>query len=161
MVTIEDGRGRRWRSTGDAVRKASDDDLRRIVRAAKPHALRVCLYQLTGDEQLARIEVSNTTPGPDGTSAGRIPVVVGADDLEWLRERAFELLASYRDGEIAAPLPERPEFHVLVELLFGLEIPESELEFWWEEFAAVPHPRACALVRIAERRGTLGGSRSR
>jgi 4-hydroxyacetophenone monooxygenase len=132
----------RWDRTVRAVRACSDDDLRRIVAAAKPNVLRVCLYHLTKDERIRAIAVSGC--GPDGVPAGPVPVVSSADDVDWLRARACEVLASYRDGVVDAPLPSRFELQSLLEVLFDVPISAWEMDYWWEELAAVPHPRACS-----------------
>lgn len=142
--------GDRWQATVDAVRAKSDEELRRIVEVAPPHALRMCLYQLTGDERCKAIRLSGTTPGTEGASSGLMPTVVDAEDIEWLRRRTVELLASYRDGAVEAPLPSLAGLHDLLAMLFGFDFPSAEDEFWWEEFAAVPHPRGCDWF------GTLG-----
>jgi 4-hydroxyacetophenone monooxygenase len=129
-------------NTVDALRRCSDDDLRRIVATAKPHVLRACLYQITHDERIRSIRVSET--GVDGTPAGApVPAVASPDDVDWLRDRACELLVSYREGAVEAPLPSRLEFQSLLETFFQVEISAWETDFWWEEFAAVPHPRGC------------------
>jgi 4-hydroxyacetophenone monooxygenase len=129
---------KRWPATSDAVRRCSDEDLRRIVGSAKPHALRLCLYLVTRDERFRDIAVGH------GESAGPIPVVTSPDDVEWLREQAVALLASYRDRRAEALLPTLDELRTLVEKLLGAEIPEWEKDYWWEEFAAVAHPRGCS-----------------
>ena len=143
MTNHLDG-GNRWPHVIEAVSGCDDQDLRRIVAAAKPHALRVCLYQLTHDERYRTIEVSNSVKGPGGVSAGPIPVVVRPEDVDWLREQAVALLASYRSGRVEAPVPTRLQLQGLLETLFGLDIPAWEMDLWWEEFAAVEHPRGCS-----------------
>jgi hypothetical protein len=136
--------GNRWPHVIEAVSGCDDQDLRRIVAAAKPHALRICLYQLTHDERYRIIEVSNSVKGAGGVSAGPIPVVVRPEDVEWLREQAVALLTSYRSGRVEAPVPTRLQLQGLLETLFGLDIPAWEMDLWWEEFAAVEHPRGCS-----------------
>jgi 4-hydroxyacetophenone monooxygenase len=106
--------------------------------------LRVCLYQLTHDERFRNIEVSNSVKGPGGITAGPIPVVVRQEDVEWIQQEACRLLASYRNGPVEAPVPTRLQLQGLLEVLFGLDIPAWEMDLWWEEFAAVAHPRACS-----------------
>lgn len=117
--------------------EASDAVIEDAVAYADPMVLRGLLYQLTGDEQIARTAVSVHT-------SGFLEVTGLADrgDATLLRAKAAEFLKAHRDqgaGEIPVGPPERLQRSL--SLAAGHDIPEHEMGIWIEQLALDPWAR--------------------
>jgi 4-hydroxyacetophenone monooxygenase len=91
----------------------SDDFLRRAIDQSHLNALRVALYQQTGDPEFAAMKVE--THAPAGTPF--LAHVVVREHHDRLKEKAFEFLRAYRGG--AAPRPDRARALELMALFQG------------------------------------------
>ena len=75
--------------TREELLAASDEVIEDAVLHADPSVLRGLLYQLTGDEEVARAHVTDVSRGIAPTD--------GDDDTAFLRRKAAEFLVAYRD----------------------------------------------------------------
>jgi 4-hydroxyacetophenone monooxygenase len=119
--------------------EASDEQIDDAVTFADPMVLRGLVYQLTGDESLAAIEISLS--GPVGFG-GQVALVANPDDVTLIRSKAAAFLKGYRDsgaGELGIGPSER--LHRSLTLSAGEDVPTAELEMWLEELALDPWAR--------------------
>jgi 4-hydroxyacetophenone monooxygenase len=103
-------------------------------------ALRGLLYQLTGDESLAAMEVEARTFGN-----AEMEILASESDVAAVRAKAAAFLRKYRDagaGDIALGPPER--LRRSISLTCGVDIPESEVGLWIEQLALDPYARGLA-----------------
>lgn len=128
----------------EQLRKATDDEIRKgLTFATLPGTaatLRGLLYFLTGDEGLEKIKVEK---GP-GFVTSNAAYVNDPQDLAILKDKAFQLLKSYRDGKAEPPVAERvapKRMMRAIQLATGFPVPESEYDFWYEELAFDPLAR--------------------
>lgn len=132
---------------------ASDSEIDDAVQFLDPMALRGVLYQLTGDEELAKIEVERVL-----TSLTDIYSIKEQADIDCLRAKAAALLKSYRDsgpGEIPIGPPER--LRTSMSLTAGEEVPTEEFDLWLEQMALDPYARGLVWtdLKVAERAETF------
>jgi 4-hydroxyacetophenone monooxygenase len=116
---------------------ATDEIIDDAVKYADPMALRGLIYQLTGDESIANIEVTTTVVGFTETQK-----VAKLSDVALLQSKGAEFLKSYRSqgaGEISIGPAER--LNRSLSLANGIDIPPSEFEFWRESLALDPWVR--------------------
>src|ERR1700722_5321790 len=121
-----------------AIHNATDAEIERAAAVADPMAARGVLYQLTGDEEVASVELTTVRIG-----FLVIQAVARAGDVEMIRARLVAFLKSYRDdggGQISfGPLQRLPRS---LGLACGEEIAEDEVEMWIETLALDPWVRS-------------------
>ena len=118
--------------------EATDETIADAVQYADPMVLRGLLYQLTGDEELARVRLA-----PQGAArGGNLQAVADPSDVAMIRARAAAFLREYRDagaGDIPPGPPER--LRASLSLAVGAEVPAAELGMWTEQLALDPFAR--------------------
>lgn len=126
----------------EGLSRATDEEILTAIKGVEDiSALRTALYQLTGEEQLRDLPVS--VEANQGVDRVIPPSISDAGALKFIKERAFELAKSYRDGT-AVPRPAcKAELLDLLRLMFGHDFALDEVDQWWEEFACEPFPRRC------------------
>jgi 4-hydroxyacetophenone monooxygenase len=119
------------------LRTATDATIEDAVQYADPIVLRGLLYQLTGDEELAKTSVESVSFGFLTTN-----VVLDEGDIELLRTKAADYLKALRDSGVDAADP-GPESRLAqsVSLAVGYDLPEHELGLWIESLALDPWGR--------------------
>ena len=119
--------------------EATDETIADAVQYADPMVLRGLLYQLTGDEELARVRL-----GPEGGArGGSVQAVADPSDVVMIRAKAAAFLRQYRDtgaGDIPPGPPER--LRASLSLAVGAEVPAAELGMWTEQLALDPFARS-------------------
>jgi 4-hydroxyacetophenone monooxygenase len=117
--------------------EADDEAIDRAVQFGDPMALRAVLYQLTGNPELASMEVGEHRVGWRVSQ-----IVADPADVATIRAQAAQFLKSYRDGG-AADLPIGPaeRLRESLGLSIGTEVPAGELQLWLEELAIDPWAR--------------------
>jgi 4-hydroxyacetophenone monooxygenase len=118
----------------EELRVASDEVIEDAVTYADPLVLRGLVYQLTGDEEVARVHLNAV--GPRGTMAG------GDDDTALLRRKAVEFLKAYRDsgaGEISIGPEER--LPTSLRLASTFELADEDMGLYVEELSLDPWAR--------------------
>src|SRR5688500_12132155 len=92
-----------------------DATIREALEQADPLALRAVLFQLTGDESLASMEMT-TAP----SLLSEVAALARADDIAAIKEKAFSLMQEIRDGKReVTPPPSRDELHRIMNLATG------------------------------------------
>jgi 4-hydroxyacetophenone monooxygenase len=116
--------------------EATDADIDDAISYTDPMALRGLLYQLTGDETLAAIEV---TPQA-GIDAAKF---VSESDAALVRAKGAAFLKLYRDaGAGVIDIGPRDRLPRSMALAAGVEqVPAEDLELWLEELALDPYAR--------------------
>ena len=121
--------------------EAGDQQIEDALKYAEPLVLRGLLYQLTGDEELVRLEVV-PAPRKPGSPAFAL---ADPDDVALIRRKAADFLRTYRDsgaGPIdVGPIERLPRSLALVA---GVELPDDDAELWVEELALDPWVRGLA-----------------
>jgi 4-hydroxyacetophenone monooxygenase len=116
---------------------ASDEEIDEAVGFADPMVLRGLLYQLTGDEAILETKLAPARVGIFESFA-----VPDPDDVALLRQKASNLLKSYRDQGIEdIDIGPRDRLQRSLSLSAGVEIAEEELELWGEETGIDPWAR--------------------
>lgn len=117
---------------------ASDDFIEDAVAHADPMVLRGLLYQLTGDEALAAMEVGLL-------EAGYADVTYLADeaDVAAVRRKAVDFLKAHR-AKGAPRIDPGPAGRVekSIRLTAGRNLPADEIDLWKEQLALDPWARA-------------------
>src|SRR5687768_5619583 len=114
---------------------ASDAVIEDAVTYADAMVLRGLLYQLTGDEEVARARVN-----PVGAAARGLPA--GDDDAALLQRKAAEFLKAYRDagaGEISIGAEER--LPASLRLASTFELADEDMGLYLEELSLDPWAR--------------------
>lgn len=131
------------------LKSASESTVRSALVAADPMALRGLLYHATGDAKLERIQL-----GRVAWAFNDVTSVTEPEDLELLREKAFELLMAYREGRVEEPTAEATEqLKKAIFLAAGEEVPDDEIGLHHDMLALDPTPRgwgAGPSIRQAE-----------
>lgn len=109
--------------------------LRRIVEHADLNALRLALYQQTGDPELAAIAVAQQVR--EG-SPFRMLVVPEAD-RHTVKEKAVAYLGGHRDAPAATPT--RAEAERMMQMFAGEPLSRAHLDYGWEDLAFDGFPR--------------------
>ena len=99
------------------------DFLRRAVEEAEPNALRLALYQATGDEELLEFELI-TEVLHKGHLTRRTKLNIAEKDRPALREKAIRFLAEQAEG-FEETVPSDSELRSLIELAVGKEISDE------------------------------------
>jgi 4-hydroxyacetophenone monooxygenase len=113
---------------------ASDEVIEDAVVHADLKALRGLLYQLTGDDEVARARLNIDDPATALSGA--------TDDTELLRRKGAEFLKAYRDrgaGEISIGPDER--LPTSLRLASTFELADDDMDLWIEELAIDPWAR--------------------
>lgn len=112
------------------------DFIREAVDQAHVNALRLALFQVTGDPELARMKAAIRNVG------GREFLDYKLDDEDSIRvrEKAVAYLAGRRPGDPIPPPPGKAESRRLLEL-FTAPLTDDEFEFAYEELAFEDFPR--------------------
>lgn len=117
--------------------QASDEFISAAVDQADPMALRGLVYQLTGDESLADIDLTLVT-------TGQIDEMLPTDpaDLALIRQKAVDFLTSFRDrGGGDVDLGPESRLHRSLNLTAGAVLPDAEVDMWLEQLALNPFAR--------------------
>ena len=114
--------------------------LRGILDQANSNALRLALYQNTGDPELAAMRLS-ATPIRGGALMMK---TVADDDLPLLKEKALHFLEGPR--QTPPPAPDDAEARRLLKIFTGGEQSESYLRFGVEELAFSEFPRDLSWI---------------
>ena len=117
---------------------ATDEQIEDAIAFADPMMLRGLLYQLTGDADVAAIEVKPVLRGYYELAAP-----VHAEDVASLRRKAADFLKSYRDAG-AGPIDIGPADRLpeSLALMFGEAVPPENIDLFIEEFALDPWARS-------------------
>jgi 4-hydroxyacetophenone monooxygenase len=120
----------------------TEDFVRRAVDEADPNALRLALYQATGDPELAAIELERPT---DGSGAGGSTDVVkmAHADTPALKEKAVRFLLD-KAPTFVPEVPDDDELRRLMEMLRGEHLTEAEFRYGKDACAFAHHPRSAA-----------------
>ena len=129
--------------TGSASPLCGKDDstrdilIREAVDSANSNALRLALYQVTGDPELAAMRLERE-PVRSGAQFQR---VVAKEFLPALKKKATAFLLS-SPTQVPKP-PDRTEARTLIELFSGETLNENHMRFGIEELAFDEYPRDC------------------
>jgi 4-hydroxyacetophenone monooxygenase len=116
---------------------ATDETIDDAVKYADPMVLRGLLYQLTGDEEVANIELTS-----DMFLHLKIHRIAKESDIALLQSKAATFLKNYRDnGAGNMDLGPAERLYRSLGLAAGEEIPGSEREMWLEQTALDPWVR--------------------
>jgi 4-hydroxyacetophenone monooxygenase len=117
---------------------ATDDQIEDAVQYADAVVLRGLLYQLTGDEEVAKTEVTRAQAG-----MGRGVIVASAEDVALLRRKAADFLKAYRDSG-AGPIDIGPmeRLPITMSLVAGEQVEGDTLDVLVEELALDPWARS-------------------
>ncbi|WP_313802666.1 NAD(P)/FAD-dependent oxidoreductase [Sphingobium sp.] len=105
------------------------------VDRADLNALRLALYQLTGDEDLAAMR----TEGLPVWGGVFTLSVLAPEHHDEVKRRALAYLEQPRNDQ--PPQPDRQEAERLMQMFSGRALTANELRFGYEELAFDPHPR--------------------
>jgi 4-hydroxyacetophenone monooxygenase len=122
----------------DELLNASDAEIDNAVTFSDPMSLRGLIYQLTGDESLANINVSKQR-----VFLAEAVIPASPADVAFIQQKAAKFLKDYRDsgaGPIGiGPIERLPKS---LALAAGEPINPDELDMWIEETAIDPWARA-------------------
>jgi 4-hydroxyacetophenone monooxygenase len=123
-----------------ATSEAGADEalLRRAVDQADLNALRLALYQQTGDPELARMTVAREVREGSPFEA----IVFSEADQETIKDKAVAFLQ--RRGRARAVTPTRQEAERMMEMFAGQSMSQAHLDYGWEDLAFEGFPRAAA-----------------
>ena len=114
---------------------ASDAVIEDAITFADPMVLRGLLYQLTGDEEVARARLNPVGPAALGLAGGD-------DETPLLRRKAVEFLKAYRDAgaaEISIGAEER--LPTSLRLASSFELADEDMGLYLEELSLDPWAR--------------------
>ena len=118
----------------EELRGASDEVIEDAVTYADPLVLRGLLFQLTGDEDVARARLD--TAGL--TARG----VVGGDDVPLLQRKAAEFLKAYRDaGAAEISIGDEERLPTSLRLASTFELADEDMGLYLEELSLDPWAR--------------------
>jgi 4-hydroxyacetophenone monooxygenase len=110
--------------------------LRRVVEQADINALRLALFQQTGDPELAEMKVLHQTREGSPFEA----LVVADEHHETIKAKAIRYLAG---GARPAPVtPTKAEATRMMELFAGRSMSQAHIDYGWEDLAFEDFPRA-------------------
>ena len=117
---------------------ATDDQIEDAVQYADAVVLRGLLYQLTGDDEVAKTKVTRAQAG-----MGRGVMVATEEDVALLRRKAADFLKAYRDSG-AGPIDIGPmdRLPVTMSLVAGEHVEGDMLDSLVEELALDPWARS-------------------
>ncbi len=116
------------RKQGEECKEVDDEFIRRAVDQAHLNALRVALFQQTGDPEFAAMKVEEFAP--PGTPF--LTHVVAAEHHDRLKEKALSFLKS---GGGVIEMPDRAQAHNLMELFQGGDFDPGLAGYGYEELA--------------------------
>jgi 4-hydroxyacetophenone monooxygenase len=129
--------------TQTAVSGAVDDDfVRRALDQADVNALRLALYQATGDEELAAMQLARLA-GASGANGSTDVVTLAPEDAETVKRKAFEFLRTDA-GTFESSAPSDEELRRLMTLLVGREPTENIFRYGKDTAAFDEFPRAAS-----------------
>jgi 4-hydroxyacetophenone monooxygenase len=144
--------------------EASDELIDDAVKYADPMVLRGLLYQLTGDEEVAAIELRQIIMG---FFVGSAPATEA--DVALIRRKAADFLKAYRDAG-AGPLGLGPKERLKhsLELMYAVSLEDGDLGMYLEdaafdhwarslEWSATPDPKRLADFSVTVIGAGLGG----
>jgi len=116
----------------------ADATIRRVLQQADPMALRATIYQLTGDETLAAMEL-----GAEPSLLGDLPAVTNSSAQAVIRAKAFAWLKTFLAGHREAPPPPpRARLQAMMPLCVGHEVSAEYVDLYLEELGLVGDERA-------------------
>lgn len=119
--------------------KALDPDfLRTAIAKSNPNALRLALYQVTGDEELAKMQTRRHAIRGGAMFAH----VLADDDVPVLREKAFTYLSGRRPDDPIPPPPSRERAKTLMNAFGDEPVSDVEFDYNYEELAYDDFPRS-------------------
>jgi 4-hydroxyacetophenone monooxygenase len=117
--------------------EATDEMIADAMEYANPMTLRGLLYQLTGDEDMARVRLRTVD-----VRDREMQAVADPADVAMIRSKAAQLLRELRDaGPGDVEVGPRERLHRSLELAVGVEIPPCDLPLWVEQLAVDPWAR--------------------
>ncbi|WP_208103596.1 NAD(P)/FAD-dependent oxidoreductase [Mycolicibacterium sp. CBMA 226] len=121
----------------ETLLQATDQDIENALVYADTMVLRGLLYQLTGDEDILRTEVTATRSG-----FLEVQALAHPEDGATLRKKAAELAKSLRDRQqTSLDFGPRERLQSSLELTAGQTIPERDVAMWTEELGLDPEAR--------------------
>ena len=109
--------------------KATDAEIAAAIAQADPLILRGLIYQLTGDEDLAQMQMERVEFG-----YSHMDRIANAEDVAKVQRKAVAFLKDLRDRGVTELDPGPSErLPRALELIAGTTIPARELEMWIEE----------------------------
>jgi 4-hydroxyacetophenone monooxygenase len=115
--------------------QCDDAFLMSAIKQANLNALRMALYQLTGDPEFAAMEVE-----PFAIRGGALfTMVVAEKNRGRMIEKAFEILKNI--PERPAQLPSKDRVRELMTMFSGQELSEADFQYGFEELALEDFPR--------------------
>jgi 4-hydroxyacetophenone monooxygenase len=133
---------------------ASDEEIDDAVGVADPMVLRGLLYQLTADEA-----VCDTRLAPVRVGIFESFCVPNPDEVALLRQKAANLLKSYRDQGIETiDVGPRDRLQCSLGLSVGAELADDEMDLWVEESGIYPWARSFQWPRPPEHQRLQGFS---
>jgi 4-hydroxyacetophenone monooxygenase len=119
--------------TREELLAASDEVIEDAVLHADPWVLRGLLFQLTGDEEVARAHVADV---------GRGMAPAGDDDTALLRRKAVEFLKAYRDtGAAEISIGDEARLPTSLQLASNFELADEDMGLYVEELSLDPWAR--------------------
>jgi len=117
---------------------ASDEEIDEAIGFADPMVLRGLLYQLTGDQAILETKLAPARVGIFESFC-----VPDPDEVACLREKASNLLKSYRDqGIVNIDFGPRDRLQRSLSLCSGVQIADDELDLWLEDTGIDPWARS-------------------
>lgn len=117
--------------------KATDAEIAAAIAQADPLILRGLIYQLTGDEDLAQMQMERVEFG-----YSHMDRIANAEDVAKVQRKAVAFLKDLRDRGVTELDPGPSErLPRALELIAGTTIPARELEMWIEETGLEPLAR--------------------
>ncbi len=118
--------------------EASDETIEDACRHADPMVLRGLLYQLTGDVEVAKTEVTRRWAGEYWAAQP-----ASDEDVQLLQRKAVEFLKALRGtGHAEISLGPADRLPTSLGLAVGDELADEEIGLWQEEFAHDPYARS-------------------
>lgn len=119
----------------DCSVQVDDDFIRRAIDLSNLNALRLALFQVTGDEELAQMSVRKQAI----RGGALFGYVVSEDDHALLKDKAFEYLRNGRHS--VPPPPSREQARRMMDLFSDEPVNDAEFGFGYEELAYEEFPR--------------------
>jgi 4-hydroxyacetophenone monooxygenase len=111
--------------------------IEKALLGANTNALRLALYQVTGDEELLRLRVVDKLI----RGGAIVQKVVAEEDCQTVRDKALEWLLHGRHNKAVPPPPSRERARELMTVYTCEDVPDKHFELDWEELAFDDVPR--------------------
>ncbi|TPX17876.1 uncharacterized protein E0L32_002977 [Thyridium curvatum] len=115
----------------------TEEFIRKAIDKSNLNALRLALLQVTGDPELAKMRTRRHAIRGGAMYAQ----VLAEEDAPALKEKAFAFLSKRKPSDPIPSPPSREEVKKLVNVFGDEPIPETELEYEFEELAFAEFPR--------------------